>query len=259
MRAPSRLSFIFVLLAVFLIGAHSLGWLRSAEDWLRSRLFPAARVAYQLSVRTADREEALRERYRTMVVDEARQQALTEENQELRAQLNFLAPQAYQSIGADVVGRSTDPLRQTRWINRGASAGVVLGAPVIAHAGILVGKVIQVEKTSALVQLLTDHQSRVAATVTNREQSLGIIEGGYGISIRMNFIPQHETVPVGDTVITSGLEPLVPRGLVIGTVEAVEKEAYQPFQRASVTPLGQGEKIRAVSVILNVSSSTISL
>jgi len=216
-------------------------------------------LAYHLGSGTDAGQLEREEKYQTLVIEAARQKLLEEENQELRAQLNFLQSRAYQSIGADVIGKSVDPLRQTRWINRGAVHGVALGQPVVVQAGVLAGKIIQVEETAALVQLLTDHQSRVAATVANRDQSLGIIEGGYGISIRLNFIPQHETVPVGEMVVTSGLEPEIPRGLVIGTIEAVEKEAYQPFQQASVTPLIKGGKIRVVSVIVGVSTSTAPL
>ena len=260
MPAPSRISFVIVIIGVlFVIGLHALGWLAPLEEKLRSSLWPVSRLAYSLDAGADRVRDGREEKYQTLAVEEARQKLLEEENQELRAQLDFLQARSYRSIGADVIGKSTDPNRQTRWINRGALDGVALDQPVVAHAGILVGKIIQVEEPAAVVQLLTDHQSRVAATVANRDQSLGIIEGGYGISMRMNLIPQNETVTVGEAVVTSGLESRIPRGLVIGTIEAVEKEAYQPFQRASITPLVKGEKIRVVSVILGVSSTAPSL
>jgi rod shape-determining protein MreC len=72
----------------------------------------------------------------------------------------------------------------------------------------------------------------------------------------MTFIPQNETITPGDVIVTSGLEPLIPRGLTIGTIEAVEKEAYQPFQKAVLTPLASLNKLRVVSVLLTSSTST---
>lgn len=243
---------IVIISVALIIGLQALGWLQPVEDGLRAALARPARLAYQLSARP-DADGAPR------ALEESRLKLLEQANQELRAQLNFLQTRAYRTIGADVIGKSTDPLRQTRWINRGAADGVAAGQPVVVHDGVLAGKVIAVEDKQSLVQLLTDHQSRVAATVTNREQSLGIIEGGYGLSIRMNFIPQNETVPVGEMVITSGLEPKIPRGLVIGVIETVEKEAYQPFQQASITPLAKGDKIWSVSIILDAPSSADSL
>lgn len=244
-----------------MVGLHALGWLRPVERAVRYVIFPASRAVYQLSADRPDSEESffnpearaayktLRERYQSLVVDEARQKLLEEENQELRRQLQFLEARRLDSIGAEVVGRSSEPLRQTRWINRGRRDGIAVGQPAIVRAGVLVGKVIAVEETAALIQLLTDHRSRVAATVLNGERSLGVIEGGYGISIRMNLIPQNEAVNVGETVLTSGAEPGIPRGLLIGTIETVEKEAFQPFQRASVLPLSDSGKIQVVSII----------
>jgi rod shape-determining protein MreC len=65
----------------------------------------------------------------------------------------------------------------------------------------------------------------------------------------MNYIPQNEIIKVGDMVITSGLEENVPSGLLIGVIEAVEKEAYQPFQKAVITPSVDLTKIKQVLVI----------
>ena len=55
---------------------------------------------------------------------------------------------------------------------------------------------------------------------------------------------------MNDSVVTSGLESGIPRGLLIGKVEAVEKEAYQPFQKAVLTSLINLEKISLVSIIV---------
>jgi len=51
--------------------------------------------------------------------------------------------------------------------------------------------------------------------------------------------------------VTSGLEKGIPQGLLIGTVEAIEKEAYQPFQKAILNPLANLDKITLVSVLIN--------
>ena len=65
----------------------------------------------------------------------------------------------------------------------------------------------------------------------NQDRSIGIIEGGFGLTIRMTFIPQQEIVEIGNIIVTSGLEKNVPRGLVIGEVASVEKEPFEPFSK----------------------------
>ena len=56
---------------------------------------------------------------------------------------------------------------------------------------------------------------------------------------------------IGDVVVTSGLEEGMPRGLLIGTVEAVEKEAHQPFQTAVIKPFISFSKITLASILIS--------
>jgi rod shape-determining protein MreC len=125
---------------------------------------------------------------------------------------------------------------------------------VIVDNGLLVGKISHVELRSAIVQLLTDNKSKIAATVMNSQKSIGVVEGGYEISVQMNLIPQHELVSIGDMIITSGLETQIPRGLLIGRVEAIKKEIYQPFQQAVLTPLAPLESLTTVLVITHTTN-----
>jgi len=162
-------------------------------------------------------------------IDKAKLTLLEEENKQLREQLNFFEDKQIRYTGAQVIGRDFEPFSSSIILNKGRRDGIVEGNPVIASGGVLVGKIIKSEDSTSVVRLINDNQSRIAGTLTNKDTSIGLIEGGYGISVHMNLIPQNETINIGDTVITSGLEEGVPRGLLIGTVEAVEKEPYQPF------------------------------
>jgi cell shape-determining protein MreC len=55
---------------------------------------------------------------------------------------------------------------------------------------------------------------------------------------------------VDDQVITSGNEPLVPRGLLLGKVEQVQNQASQGFQDISILPVVDLNKLTIVSVLL---------
>jgi rod shape-determining protein MreC len=100
------------------------------------------------------------------------------------------------------------------------------------------------------VRLLNDNSSKIGATILNTDRSLGVVEGGYGLSVKMNFIPRNEIVKVGDIIVTSGLEAGMPRGLLIGSVTAIENETYRPFQAALLLPGTDLSKLSIVSILI---------
>jgi len=182
--------------------------------------------------------------------DSSERSRLKQENEELRSQLNFLTSIEYKNIGADVIGKNIDPVGTSLVINRGAEDGILLGAPTIVGSGILVGKVVKVQNNSAVVRLINDDSSSIAATISNREKSIGLVEGGFGLSVRMNFIPQNEVVNQEDMVVTSGLEEGIPKGLLIGKISVVEKTPQEPFQQAILEPLADLQRISLVTVLV---------
>lgn len=241
---------------------HFVGALKFIENSLRGLVAPVSQELYGISVKTGGEDgvfksiEDLRSAYIEVVAEKSRLlvevaelDQLRVENNMLRQSLGFFTSTTFQSVGANVIGKNLDPVGSTVVINRGNNDGVVVGNPVVTENGVFIGKIARVEDRQAVVRLVNDNQSRVAATVVSRDRSIGIVEGGYGISIRLNFIPQNEIISVGDVVVTSGLEAGIPRGLAIGRVEAVEKESYQPFQQAVLTPLVSLDKLSLVSVI----------
>ncbi len=181
---------------------------------------------------------------------EAQVKILTEENEELQKQAAFKVKARFPSVGARVIGISPESGEKSVLIDAGEDDGVKPQQPVVTKEGILVGKVDKTERDISFVRLLNDNQNKVAAVVLNNDKSMGVVEGGYGISVRMKFIPRHEAVLIGDQVVTSGLESNVPRGLLIGVIAAVENEAYQPFQEAILTPAVDLSKLLLVSVLL---------
>lgn len=179
----------------------------------------------------------------------ARVGILTDENKLLRQQLNFKQKTTLQTIGAEVMGQSVDINEHTLLINRGENDGIKIYQPVITDNGYLVGKISKTGKIMSSVLLINDNNSKIAVETLNKDKSIGVIEGGYGLSIKMSLIPRNETVLVGDQVITSGIEANMPRGILIGKIAGIENEAYQPFQQAVVIPYVNLTKIHFLNVI----------
>ncbi len=248
---------------LFLVFFNYLGWFDFAKKTLRQLFIPFIRQSGEFSVKIKDDYEFFQNReqffdaYRAAQLslqkrdeNEARLKLLEEENVELKKQLGFKEKNNYEILLTKVIGNNLEGTEKTIIIDRGENEGVKIGDPAVVEEGILIGKVIKTEKDISIVRLLSDNQSKVAATIINREKSLGIVEGGYGLSVRMNFIPRNETVKTGDLVVTSGLQEDTPRGLLIGKVAAIENEAYQPFQQAILTPSADYSRFVYISIIL---------
>lgn len=265
MQKYTRTTFSIILVIIMTILFHYLGWLVTIETSIMKIIQPGSSALYSWSIESdgeiesfksvSELEDAygkLKNDYVNQLVDRARLMVLEEENISLREQLSFFSNRSFDYTGATVVGKNVDPIGSTIIIDKGMEDNVRDGNAVILDEGIFLGKIAESQEGNSVVRLINDSQSRIAATVLNSDKSIGIVEGGFGLSVRMSFIPQHEEINIGDIIVTSGLEDLLPYGLLIGTVESVEKEAYEPFQRAIIVPPKSLEKIRIVSVLTNV-------
>ena len=255
---------IFVVI-MFTIVLHYVGWLSPVENYIRQFVNPVSANINNLSFNIRGSEVSfsspreakkkfkdLEQKLKKQKVDQAELRLLKQENKKLKKRLNFFMSKGYKHVGAEVIGKDIEQIGNTLVINRGSNDGIEKGDPAVVLNGVLVGKVAEVNKNDSIIRLLHDNQSKIGATLLNKDKSIGLVEGGYGINIRMNYIPQNEEVEVDDKVISSGLSSKTPRGLVVGTVEAVEKEPYQPFQRAVVKPITDLNKIDSLSVITSV-------
>lgn len=249
---------------VLLIFFNFIGLLNPIKNFVRNIFIPIYTKSNELSIQLDDNFEFFKNKndffqsYQqcqdqliNQKVDQTEMEIIKEENYELRQILNFSEKTQLTPKIARVIGKNTDNTNQSIIIDRGYEEGIQIGQPVIIGSGILLGKIIKVEQDMAIVRLINDSQSKIAATVINNEKSLGIIEGGYGLSIKMNFIPRNETVLIGEKIITSGLEEYIPRGLLIGEVTAIENETYRPFQSAIINSSADLDKIFLVSVLIN--------
>lgn len=252
------LVFIFLLLIFF----HYLGLFKILERGVYAITIPIStkithwRIGSQDSYNYFANQKTMTNNYNSCLeknqnseVIKAKLKDLEKENIELRKQLQFFHRRNFTNVTADVVGQSADSVEKMIIIDVGENSGIKIGQPVIVGDGILVGTIAKVEKDIAMVRLINDNQSKVAGTILNKDSSLGVVEGGYGLSVRMNFIPRNETILIGDKIITSGLEETIPRGLLIGEVAVAENEAYQPFQQAVLTTATDLSKLVIVSVL----------
>ena len=114
----------------------------------------------------------------------------------------------------------------------------------------IVGKIFAVKDNIAHVCLITDESCKVAAAISGKEGTDGLTSGKLGLTVEMNFVPQTESIVINDTIITSGLEELIPRGLLIGTIQEIYQERDDLFQTAVINPFINLNNLSIVSIII---------
>lgn len=165
----------------------------------------------------------LREQNRQLLQWQSHAQALASENRELRRVLamDVEAPAAV-AVGARVVADTGGPFVHTVLIDAGRRHGVTVGMAAIDERG-LVGRVIEVGRNSARLLLLTDFNSKIPAMVEpSRDQAL--LAGDNSREPGLAFLPLNPRVSPGDRVVTSGRGGLLPPGLPIGLVSAINND-----------------------------------
>lgn len=255
---------VTIAAAALIIGAHYAGVTGFLEQWVTRVLAPVERglfgageqldQAYESRVNEPD-YRALAERFREenerLLADNVKLQLLKEENRTLRQQLNFYSKHEYNKKFVNVIGRG-DPLsnRQIITIDAGKEDGLQPGLPLVADDGVFVGKVFAVEAGIAHAYVLTDERCQVAAGISGRMETEGLVVGENGLASRFTLVPQDQPLEEGEVVVTSGLEPGVPAGLIIGTVQEVARESNDVFQSAVISPSVRLSDVNVLSVVL---------
>lgn len=168
-----------------------------------------------------EENEQLKIRLRDVEKQLLTQRAAVEENARLRLFLELKPRLPMSTLLADVVARNASPWFKTISINKGSAHGIFHGATVLSPSGVL-GRIITVSPNSASVQLLVDRDSG-AAVLTERGRVDGIVSGfqdevdGSPLLL-MRYVPSLAPVNPGEVVVTSGLDQLFEKGLVVGTV-----------------------------------------
>jgi rod shape-determining protein MreC len=99
----------------------------------------------------------------------------------------------------------------------------------------------------SLVQLILDPSNRTSVMV-QRSREIGILETENGSDFFIMF-RAHADVNVGDTIITSGLGGIYPRGLLAGKVEKLTENRDPIFKKAIVMPEVDFDKLQEVFVL----------
>jgi rod shape-determining protein MreC len=168
-------------------------------------------------------------------------------NQRLRRLLDLKQKFHRPVIAAQVIGKDPSPWFQTIMVDKGSSDGVIKGLPVVNASGV-VGLVVDSTKNYSKIMLITDPNSAVDAVV-QESRARGIIKGGASGYCVFDYVLRKHTVQVGDTVVTSGMDGVFPKGMPVGKVSETIKQNAVIFQEVILEPFVDFERLEEVVII----------
>lgn len=275
LRLNVKKYFIVFSVIVLLIFLHYIKLLNPVESFLSQSLKSILRSFYSISTninktysREAEKQDLAfelkkaEEKINQLISENVKLRFLEEENSVLRKHLNFLNKDNRRYLMANIISRgeltgASSEGSQSVLIDKGSVDGLFAGLAVISSEaigtssqGVIIGKIVNVKENIAEVYLVTNKNSKLAASIFGENKTSGIASGELGLTIKMNFIPQTENIKAGDIVATSGLEQNIPRGLIIGRVSDVSKENNEVWQSATVETLVDLDALSIVSILL---------
>ena len=174
---------------------------------------------------------------------------LQSEVQALTSLANIPFAQGLKSISAVVDGYSPSNTQMTMNLDRGSSAGVKVGEPVVAALG-LIGRVVSVTHSNSTVLLISDPSSSVGVTLGSSNQvGLAIGIGSYN-SIRVELVDPGTPLYVGEPVYTSGLQGgIFPPNLPVGNVAKYSSNLGSLQEQVTITPMVDLAHLQFVKVL----------
>jgi rod shape-determining protein MreC len=175
------------------------------------------------------------------------ERAVAQRTRALQGLLDLRERAVVETTAADVIAAAATPDFRTVTIGKGASDGLRPDMAVIAPAGV-VGRIIVPSARAAKVQLLIDRNAAAGALV-ERSRAQGVVLGSGSDRLALEYVSGAADIVEGDTVLTSGIDGIYPKGFVIGVVEQVERSGGA-VRSVVVAPAVDFTRLEEVLVVL---------
>lgn len=150
------------------------------------------------------------------------------------------------SVAANVIGGDDRRGYSSRVVDKGSSSGISWDSPVINTEGV-VGRVVHVSRNSAVVQLISDLDSGVGILLET-SRATGVLRGTGQQTATIHYVPLTEKTSPGERVITSGLDQIYPKGLLVGNVLSATS-GQTGLQEVQVSITAQMKKLEEVLIL----------
>jgi rod shape-determining protein MreC len=162
-------------------------------------------------------------------------------------------PRDFRAVNTSVTSYANEPFGQQIGIAAGSSSGIALNTTIVSADGLL-GRVTNVSRSTAVVTLITDPDSAVAA-VDVQTGVRGIIRKGQGNTLILDRVSKEKKVQKGDYIVTQGTRDrrypdLYPYGIPIGVVLTAGPSDIASFLTVQVQPFAQFDSLDSVAALV---------
>lgn len=174
------------------------------------------------------------------------------QNETLKEYLNLTEKYGeYKTIPGYVINKDISNYSKTIVINLGKNDGIEENMTVIGDEG-LVGHITSVTDTTAKVQTIIDTASSISCSMSTTKDSI-VCKGTLDdkSSLKAMYIPTDANIIQGDSIETSGLGGIYPKGIHVGTVKKVTNTQNITDRYAVIDTAVDFDKLDTVLVIAN--------
>ena len=157
----------------------------------------------------------------------------------------------YKTVPGYVIDKEISNYSKTIIINIGKNDGIEVNMAVIADEG-LVGHVVSVTDNTAKVQTIVDTSSSISCLMSTDKDSI-ICKGTLSSNseLKAMYIPTDANLVQGDSVDTSGLGGIYPKGIHVGSIKKIVSTKNITDRYALVETAVDFDKLNTVLVVKN--------
>lgn len=148
---------------------------------------------------------------------------------------------------AEVIGYAGPFHQRNLIVNKGLLHGIKSESPVVSGSGI-VGKVINISDTYSVVLPFSNPQFQMPVMDRNTTVQ-GILQSDLRGTVSMNMIKLGSQISVGDTIVSSNLSRLFPKGYPVGQVKRIKESSDNLFISAELSPFTLVENLEHVFIL----------
>lgn len=183
-----------------------------------------------------------------------RLQATKTENDQLTALLQLQGGFDHKTVATRVIGREMLATSRMVTLDKGTSDGLAVGDVVVVGGGAVAGRITDIGSNFAKVTLISDTSSTVIGQL-GASGATGEIGGEAGGVLVMKNIDSAVQIGLDEEVFTAGLQlsggirSPYPKGLVIGSIVDVQRDANDVVQTAFIAPAANLDSFELALVI----------
>lgn len=197
---------------------------------------------------------ALRDENERLSNENARLQDVKRENDQLTALLQLQSGFDHATVATRVIGRESLESSRLVILDKGTDDGLALDDTVIVQGGALAGRVTDIGPNFAKVTLISDSTSTVVGQLLDTGATGEVVGQAGGVLIMRNIdssvqIKPDEEVFTAGIELAGGIRSPYPKGLVIGSVVDVQRDANDVVQTAFLAPAAGLDSFEVALVI----------